>query len=200
MSFRKKNKVKFKNAAKKRFAVGARVLIKTPGIVGVVTQLDGEPSIFGEYMHAIKTEHGERREMGCNLELIPMAATNTESRPPGAPSTQIHIEHMENSAFVHGSPGASVNQTFNITSQEFRTFVQNLRELVAESNLSEGQQSEADAEFNALDVELKSSNPSRGVVRASLQSLRTILENATGSLIGSAAYAALVQYILHLKP
>jgi hypothetical protein len=187
------------NKPKKRFDVGARVLISA-GVAGVVTHLDDEPSVLGEYMHTIETEHGERRELGCSLELIPRAVTNAESRPFGSTPTNIHIEHMENSAFVQGSPGASVNQMFNISSQEFKTFVQNLRELMAGANLADVQQSEADAEFTKLDVELKSPTPNRGIVRGSLQSLRTILENATGSLIGSAAYAALVHYILHLKP
>jgi hypothetical protein len=127
-------------------------------------------------------------------------AAQKSTAKPRLSSTNIHIGHMENSAFVQGSPFATVNQTFNISSQEFKTFVQNLRELMAGANLSEVQRSEADAQFSSLDLELNSSTPSRGIVRASLQSLRTILENASGSLIGSAAYAALVQYILHIKP
>lgn len=42
-----------------------------PGVNGVVTQLDNEPTSLGEYWHRIHTAHGERREPGCNLELIP---------------------------------------------------------------------------------------------------------------------------------
>ena len=42
-----------------------------PGVNGVITQLDDEPTSLGEYWHTIHTEHGERREPGCNLELIP---------------------------------------------------------------------------------------------------------------------------------
>jgi hypothetical protein len=56
---------------KKRFAVGARVLIKTPGVTGVVTQMDEDPTSLGEYWHRIQTDHGEHREPGCNLELVP---------------------------------------------------------------------------------------------------------------------------------
>lgn len=181
-----------------RFAVGAEVLVKTPGMTGVVMQLDDEPTVFGEYWHTVRTGARERREPGWNLELIPTPKTNTESRTHSP--TEIHIGHMENSAFIQGSPGASITQTFGIDSQEFRNFVQNLRELIAAANLSDVQRSEADAEFVALDVELRSPVPRSGVVRASLQSLRTILENAAGNFIGSAAYAALVQYILHIKP
>jgi len=186
---------------KNRFAVGAKVLVIMPGVTGVVTHVDDEPGMFGEYMHAIKTEHGERHEPGSNLELIPKAVTNAESAPSApASSTHIHIENMENSAFIQGSPGASVNQMFEIKSEEFTNFVANLRKLVAGANLSEAQRSEANADFGTIDAQMKSPNPKTGIIRASLESVKAILENATGSFIGSAAYATLVYYLLHMKP
>jgi hypothetical protein len=69
---------KSRPSAEQRFAVGAEVLVKTPGITGVVTQLDDEPTVFGEYWHTVRTEHGERRQPGWNLELIPTARTKPE--------------------------------------------------------------------------------------------------------------------------
>lgn len=65
---------------KKRFAVGAKVRAKMPGVSGIVTQGDQEPTSLGEYWHTIQTEHGERKEPGCNLELIPRPMTNSEAR------------------------------------------------------------------------------------------------------------------------
>jgi hypothetical protein len=56
---------------KKRFAVGAEVRVIRPGMNGVVVQADDKPGASGEYWHRIKTEHGERNDPGCNLELIP---------------------------------------------------------------------------------------------------------------------------------
>lgn len=172
-----------------------------PGVIGVVTHLDDKPTLFGEYMHTIKTEHGDRREPGSNLELIPRAKTNSESvvHPPIS-STHIHIERMENSAFVQGSPGASINQTFDIKSQEFTNFVTNLRELVAGANLSVAQRSEVDADFSTIDAQMKSPNPKPGIIRASLESVKAILENSAGSFIGAAAFNALLYYLSHLKP
>lgn len=60
-----------KQPARKRFAVGAKVRVITPGVNGVVIQADDEPAAMGEYWHRIKTERGERRDPGSNLELIP---------------------------------------------------------------------------------------------------------------------------------
>lgn len=77
---------KSRPSAEQRFAVGAEVLVKTPGITGVVMQLDYEPTVlWGEYWHTVRTERGERREPGCNLELIPTPKTNTESRTHDPP-------------------------------------------------------------------------------------------------------------------
>jgi hypothetical protein len=49
-----------------------------PGVTGVITQLDSEPTVFGEYWHRINTDSGEWHEPGSNLELIPRAVTNSE--------------------------------------------------------------------------------------------------------------------------
>jgi len=79
----KKGSAMKRQPPKKRFAVGAEVRVIRPGVNGVVTQLDDEPAALGEYWHRIKTKHGERREPGCNLELIP--------KPMGEPPTQTDI-------------------------------------------------------------------------------------------------------------
>lgn len=60
----------------KRFAVGVFVRVRMPGVDGIVTELDDERSALSEYWHTIKTESGERREPGCNLELIEPAITH----------------------------------------------------------------------------------------------------------------------------
>ena len=56
---------------KKRFAAGAEVRVIMPGMNGVVTHMDDATSVMGEYWHVVRTEHGERREPGSNLELLP---------------------------------------------------------------------------------------------------------------------------------
>lgn len=71
---------KFKPSPKKRFAVGAEVRVRLPGVNGVITQLDTSPTVLGEYWHTVRTEHGERREPGSNLELIPPPATNASPK------------------------------------------------------------------------------------------------------------------------
>jgi len=63
---------------RRRFAVGAKVRVRNPGVSGIATQLDDKPTALAEYWHTIQTEYGERREPGCNLELVPRPMTNPE--------------------------------------------------------------------------------------------------------------------------
>ncbi len=65
---------------KKRFAVGAEVRVKLPGVNGTITQLDATPTVMGEYWHIVHTVHGDRREPGSNLELVPSPMTNAKPK------------------------------------------------------------------------------------------------------------------------
>ncbi len=73
-------KQQFKPSPKKRFAVGAEVRVRMPGVNGVVTQFDMAPSVMGEYWHTVRTVHGDRREPGSNLELVPVPTTNAKPK------------------------------------------------------------------------------------------------------------------------
>ena len=69
----------FKVGPRRGFAVGSEVRVKLPGVNGIITQLDKSPTVLGQYWHTVLTEHGERREPGSNLELIPAPLTNVQS-------------------------------------------------------------------------------------------------------------------------
>jgi len=92
----------------KRFSVGASIRIKNPGIEGVVTQLDSERSSLSEYWHTIKTKYGERREPGCNLEVIepPISHASTKESPTRqtfnihGPNARVNIDSTDNSTNV----------------------------------------------------------------------------------------------------
>jgi hypothetical protein len=84
----------------KQFAVGTKVRICMPGIDGVVTQMDVERGPMGEYWHTVQTKHGERREAGCSLELIPEPITHTKPH-----SATTYIQNVNQ----HGA-GNSVSQ------------------------------------------------------------------------------------------
>ncbi|MGA8026646.1 MAG: hypothetical protein WB992_05830 [Bryobacteraceae bacterium] len=90
----------------KRFAVGVSVRVRVPGVDGVVTQLDGERSALSEYWHTIKTENGERREPGCNLELIESLITHTSPRV-GKIAETINFQGPNSRITVNGNDNSS---------------------------------------------------------------------------------------------
>ena len=51
--------------------MGAHVRVKNPGVNGVIKAVDDEPSALGEFWHTVQTSNGERKDPGCNLELVP---------------------------------------------------------------------------------------------------------------------------------
>lgn len=55
---------------------------------------------------------------------------------------------------------------------------------------------EAKADAQTIIAQLESGNPKTGIVRASLQSLRSILENATGSVLASDVLPKLLPYLV----
>jgi hypothetical protein len=56
--------------------------VKRPGVSGTIVQLDASPTVMGEYWHTVRTDRGERREPGSNLELIPPPAANPYRKEP----------------------------------------------------------------------------------------------------------------------
>jgi hypothetical protein len=89
-----------------RFAVGTKVRVCNPGIDGVVTHMNEERTAMSEYWHVIQTTHGERKEPGCNLQLIPEPITNSKPWTPKI-ADNIHF---------HGpNPRLNVNSTDNST-------------------------------------------------------------------------------------
>ena len=101
----------------KRFAVGASVRIRMPGVDGVVTQLDSARSALSEYWHTIRTEHGERREPGCNLELIEPPITHTS---PGVSKIAETINfHGPNSRMIVSGNDNSSNTVSTDAAQLF---------------------------------------------------------------------------------
>jgi hypothetical protein len=90
------------NKAPKQFAVGTKVRVRNPGVDGIVIEMGTERGALSEYWHKINTPHGERREPGCNLELIPEPITYS-SKPSG--HTTNYIQHVTQSG-----TGSSVSQ------------------------------------------------------------------------------------------
>lgn len=89
-----------KGPQKNRFRVGARVVVGMSRQVGTVLHVDDEPSVMGEYVHLVRTKDGERKVVGCDLELVPAPQTNVESAPPTRSASTAASEGQNDSKFM----------------------------------------------------------------------------------------------------
>jgi hypothetical protein len=109
----------------KCFAVGSKVRVRNPGIDGVVMQIDDERTSMSEYWHTVSTKFGEKREPGCNLELIPEPLGGPRNRT-GKLAENIHF-HGPNARINIDSVDRSTN---SVTVQQEQLFI-DLRENAA---------------------------------------------------------------------
>jgi pyrimidine deaminase RibD-like protein len=89
-----------KSSQKKRFAVGAEVLVGMSRQLGTVLHVDDEPSIMGEYVHIVQSKSGELKVVGCDLELVPVPQTNLQAAPPTRSVSTDSLEEREHSKFM----------------------------------------------------------------------------------------------------
>lgn len=90
----------------KRLAVGAAVRVKRPGIDGVVMHVADERTTLNEYWHKVETKYGERKEPGCNLELIPPPVGGPEPET-GKLADNIHFHGPNARLNVHSTDNSS---------------------------------------------------------------------------------------------
>ena len=174
---------KFKRSPKKRFAVGAEVRVKLPGVNGTVIQMDASPTTFGEYWHTVRTQSGDRKEPGSNLELIPAPATNAKPAnpsplaspqgllPPNAAISLLRAQLEEPIEDLrHDDPGVDSWErvTLSIVERSFGEHSRNTKHFVV--RLSEARQS--DAEKQAWHV--KHVREKKGLLRAFIEELEIL--------------------------
>lgn len=83
-----------------------------------------------------------------------------------------------------GSHSTQTSQINNPTIDELRRFMSELRRVIGKVELSKGRQSEVAAEADTIDAQLRASKPRWPFVRECLASIRSVLENAAGNLLG----------------
>jgi hypothetical protein len=92
---------------KKRFEAGAEVFVGWSRFVGIVTQVDDEPSVLWEYWHTVRIGDEESRHAGCELELTPKPQTNIQ-KPMPSPSQTNHF-YGDNARVNNNSTDNSTN-------------------------------------------------------------------------------------------
>ncbi len=89
------------------------------------------------------------------------------------------------SQIQQSSPDANQTQTLKgFSTTNVNHFISSLKESLDEIKVSEDSMSELNAEIATIEIQNSSPKPKEGIIKESLNSIRTILEGATGSVAG----------------
>jgi len=97
-----------------------------------------------------------------------------------------NIEQMIGSQLQQGTRDSIQEGTFEITNHEqLSDFIELLKSKLPELEISADDKSEIEADVATIEVQMKSNRPKTGIVRDSLQSIKRILEGASGAVIAT---------------
>lgn len=110
-----------------------------------------------------------------------------------------NIGSMNNSQLQQHSAGATQNLEAEFDVSVLTNLVEELHTAVQSAGLTAEQVNELKADLGAVVLQLASPKPKKNIILASLTSVKTILEGATGNLMASALLPKITE-LLHLLP
>ncbi|MGA2879131.1 MAG: hypothetical protein ABSG13_09295 [Bryobacteraceae bacterium] len=133
------------------------------------------------------TNEGNLRITHTGIKEIEAALTKPESPTEHFPAYVVNIQNMTNSTIQQGSHHSSatiVAQPGEIES--LKQLLASIKEEQDKLQLSADIRAEMDSEIQTVESQLSSPRPKSVIVKESLRTLRTILENAGAALLAAA--------------
>jgi uncharacterized protein YdcH (DUF465 family) len=98
----------------------------------------------------------------------------------------INIGEMHGSQIQQAGSGSSLKMSVcKDTTKEIADFLSELKGNISAFDLSEEKEEEVDAEIKTVESQLGSPKPKTSILKSSLQSLKSVLENTAGSAVGA---------------
>jgi len=132
-------------------------------------------------------------KMPSRVYIIAALLKDDAPRPTHHPVSNVYNFHDSNVNF--GSPGASITANVGITREEFGTILDDLRQLLEDTQIDQPTKQEININIGTIELQLSSGKPNVSILKESLKSIQAILENAAGSLL-AAAISPNIQNIL----
>lgn len=107
----------------------------------------------------------------------------------------LNVQSMVGSQIQQGTQGSSQNIVSSTTTADLREFVNLFKSKFEEMSLNPSTQAEAEAEIRTIESQLDSPKPKIGIMRESLQSLRSILEGVASNAIAAQILPPLLQIL-----
>jgi hypothetical protein len=117
--------------------------------------------------------------------------------PPMSPapthSTVINVHGGSN--LNYNSPGASITQTVGFKGEDFRKLIDEVKQFASTQELSAENREQIKIDIDTVEVQINAQRPNPTIIRESLRSIKTILENAAGAVIASGILFQLQGYL-----
>lgn len=115
-------------------------------------------------------------------------------QPPQAQPSVSNVFNIHDSNFVQSSSGSTIAQTIGIRDHELGKIIAQLREFSATPDLSDEDRMQLGIDIGTMELQANSKQPNKGIIKASLASVKAILEHAAGDVVGIAIIAAIHRY------
>jgi len=138
-------------------------------------------------------DQGRERYVFDRAHAIASLLKSDGKEAPAGPM-QSTVINVRDSTVIHSSPGASITQNTGFSSAEFRVLIDAVKQLTSSQELSEGNRGQIATDIGTVELQVNSARPNPTIIRECMLSVRTILENAAGSLLASSLLAAINRY------
>lgn len=96
----------------------------------------------------------------------------------------VNVQHMEGSQIQQGTVSSSQTGRFSIeTKKSLSEFISLLKDKLSELKLQGEDKAELDADIATVEAQLSSGRPKSSIVKESINSIKRVLEGATGGVI-----------------
>ena len=107
----------------------------------------------------------------------------------------ISVGNMFGSSIQQGNQGATSLIDYKSKGAELWTLLEQVKNSADDLRLSDAARTQLQADVRTVEVQLESPNPKPSIIIESLHSLRTIMENAAGSVIASALLPKIIKML-----
>lgn len=115
-------------------------------------------------------------------------------QPSQAHPSVSNVYNYHGSNVVHGSSGSTITQTIGVRDQQLTGIIAQLREFSTKPDLSDEDRTQLGVDIGTIELQGNSKQPNRSIIKASLESVKTIIEHAAGDMLGVAIIAAIHRY------
>lgn len=115
-------------------------------------------------------------------------------QPQQAQPSVSNVFNIHDSNFVHSSSGSAISQSVGLRDQELRKIIAQLRKFSTKPDLSDEDRAQLEIDIGTLELQANAQKPNKGIIKASLESSKVILEHAAGHVLGIATIALIQRY------